>query len=85
MQFSLHSFGVSSHQWGLGTDGTQGTYVSPPTVYTREFKNREVAQPLKTMYNYWSHKKSLFEHTHIFMDAITPPDGWSGALQSALC
>jgi len=36
---------------------------------TREFKNREVAQPLKQC-NYWFHKKSRFEHTHIFMDAI---------------
>ena len=34
----------------------------------REFKNREVTEPLKQC-NYWFHKKSRFEYTHIFVAA----------------
>ena len=40
----------------------------PLMIVLREFKNREVAQPLKQC-KYWFRKKAPFEHTHIFMDA----------------
>ena len=49
----------------------------------REFKNREVAQPLKSSV-ITGFIKTLVLNTLIYSWTLAPPDGWSGALQSAL-
>ena len=57
--------------------------VSDRSIFLdRKFKSREVAQPLNNVITGFT--KSIVLNTLIYSWTLAPPDGWSGALPSAL-